>query len=372
MPKHGSILMTADTVGGVWTYALELTRTLAAHDTQVFLATMGGPLSRAQAHEAGAISNLEVFESQYKLEWMSEPWEDTRAAGEWLLELESYLHPDIIHLNGYCHGALAWEAPVLIAGHSCVWSWWEAVKGEPAPPQWNRYRSRVRTGLQGGDLVVAPTRAMLSALERWYGPLPAARVIPNGRSRQGLSPGIKEDFVLSAGRVWDEAKNVAVLTGVAVYLPWPVMIAGDRRHPDGRTAPLRGAHSLGHLSAEELAPWFSRAAIYALPARYEPFGLSVLEAALAGCALVLGDIASLRENWEDAALFVPPDDPEALRTALLALINQPERRGELARRAREVALAFTPQAMADGYLAAYAELLSLDQKSRPELTLCGS
>ncbi len=33
-----------------------------------------------------------------------------------------------------------------------------------------------------------------------------------------------------------------------------------------------------------------------LPARYEPFGLSVLEAALSGCALVLGDIPSLRES----------------------------------------------------------------------------
>jgi glycogen synthase len=42
------ILLTTDTIGGVWTYALELTRTLGEHDVQVALATMGAPLSREQ------------------------------------------------------------------------------------------------------------------------------------------------------------------------------------------------------------------------------------------------------------------------------------------------------------------------------------
>lgn len=43
--------------------------------------------------------------------------------------------------------------------------------------------------------------------------------------------------------------------------------------------------------------------IYVHPALCEPFGLAVVEAAQAGCALVLSEIAPLRENWEGAALF---------------------------------------------------------------------
>ena len=39
---------------------------------------------------------------------------------------------------------------------------------------------------------------------------------------------------------------------------------------------------------------------------YEPFGLAVLEAAQAGCALVLSDIPTFRELWDGAAMFVPP------------------------------------------------------------------
>ena len=75
---------------------------------------------------------------------------------------------------------------------------------------------------------------------------------------------------------------------------------------------------LGRLDERRWPSGWPRAAIYALPARYEPFGLSALEAALSGCALVLGDIPSLREVWGDAAVFVPPDDAGGLRDALYA------------------------------------------------------
>src|SRR5205085_1278254 len=115
---------------------------------------------------------------------------------------------------------------------------------------------------------------------------------------------------------------------------------------------------LGRLSAQALAGWFGRASIYALPARYEPFGLSALEAGLSGCALVLGDIASLREIWEGAAAFVPPDEPEALRAAINELIGDTPRRTRLAEKAHLRALEFTPQRMVEAYLDAYYRVTS--------------
>lgn len=368
IPKR--ILMSADTVGGVWTFALELTRGLAAQEVEVVLATMGAPLTREQAQEASAIPSLEVLESRFKLEWMDEPWRDVAAAGQWLLEVERELQPDLIHLNGYSHGALAWQAPVIVAGHSCVLSWWQAVKGEAAPPHWKHYRESVAAGLRAADLVVAPTRAMLASLEQFYGPLGATRVIPNGRDRSMFQPGVKEDLVLSAGRLWDEAKNVAALAAIAPVLPWPVFVAGDGMPPHGEPAQLPHLHRLGRLSTPELAHWFGRASIYALPARYEPFGFSALEGALACCALVLGDIPSLRELWNDAAVFVPPGDTAALQGALLELMSNREFREKLAARAHRVALELTPQKMTLGYLAAYSEVLQKAQEK--ELPVCAS
>ncbi len=134
-------------------------------------------------------------------------------------------------------------------------------------------------------------------------------------------------------------------------------MAGDNQHPDGGEARPHNTRLLGRLSHRALAAWYGRASIYALPARYEPFGLSVLEAALAGCALVLGDIPSLREIWRNRAVFVPPDDPEALEHAILRLIEDPDRRNALAAGARTRALERTPDRMVESYLQSYGEIL---------------
>jgi glycosyltransferase involved in cell wall biosynthesis len=101
----------------------------------------------------------------------------------------------------------------------------------------------------------------------------------------------------------------------------------------------------------------ARASIFVSPARYEPFGLAVLEAALAGDALVLGDIDSLREIWEDAAIFVEPEDRRQLVWTLNRLIADDRRREVMALRARARALQFDPRRMAAQYLHAYEELI---------------
>jgi glycogen synthase len=356
MPTLQRVLMTADAMGGVWAYALELCRALGHEGIQVDLATLGAPVSAAQWREARQLPNLTLHESHYRLEWMDEPWADVRASGQWLLELEAALAPDIVHLNGFSHGSLPWRTPALVVAHSCALSWWEAVKGEQAPARYAHYGREVSRGLRAAACVVAPSAAMLAATERLHGPLRFTRVIPNARRAEAYPPGPKEEFVLAAGRLWDEAKNLAALDAVAPGLPFPVRVAGEVQHPEGGRARAPHVQSLGTLAPGELAGWMARAAIYALPARYEPFGLSILEAALAGCALVLGDIPSLREVWGEAARFVHPDDEEGLSRALRELMADPTERERLAREARARALTFTPRRMVEAYLELYAAL----------------
>lgn len=357
------VLMTADTIGGVWTYTMELARGLAPHGVGIALATMGAPISALQRGEAEAIGNVELFESSFQLEWMPGAWKDVDRAGEWLLSLERKTHAEIVHLNGYAHAALEWKAPVLVVAHSCVLSWWEAVKGEPAPPEWDEYRRRVRRGLWATDLVVAPTRAMLLALERHYGPCRRSRVIANGRHPGEFAPAQKEPFILAAGRLGDEAKNIAMLGRAAESLPWNVLVAGQACDASGHRSLPPNVRHLGFLSQQVLAKWLSRAAIYCLPARYEPFGLSILEAALAGCALVLGDIESLRELWDEAALFVSPSDAAALHVTLRRLIEDPARRKAFSAKARRRALRFAAEDCAAAYHDAYGEMLERGRMS---------
>jgi glycogen synthase len=351
------VLMTADMIGGVWTYALELAQALQEYDVQVVLATMGRRLSAEQRRSAAAIPSLAVYESTYKLEWMHDPWASVEQAGRWLETLQGIVQPDVVHLNNYAHAALDWHCPVLVAAHSCVLSWWATVKGGDAPAEWDTYREVVHRGLSVADLVVAPTRAMLDALMRHHHVRPTARVIPNGR-RLAIGPVEKEPLIFSAGRLWDEAKNIAALQEVAPRLRWPVYVAGELSSPDGESSGLSQIRSLGPLSPVQTAAWMARSRIYCLPARYEPFGLSVLEAGLAGCALVLGDIPSLREVWGDAAVYVDPSDTGALESALGRLIAEPSLREQLAGAARTRAHLYTPSRMAHAYVAAYRELIA--------------
>jgi glycogen synthase len=369
-----SILMTADTVGGVWTYALELARALGKYDIDVAIATMGPEPSRSQREEAAAIRNVDLFKSNYKLEWMQNAWTNVRAAGEWLLSLEKRLRPDVVHLNGYAHAALPWKSPKLVVGHSCLYSWWRAVRRGDLPPEWKQYKTVVQRGLRGADLVVAPTQAMLDALDDNYpGSIKSeALVIPNGVDVDAFSPTLKQKFVFTAGRLWDEAKNMQALTGIAWQLSWPLCLAGEKRNADtGVAVELKeNCYALGNLPGETLRSWYARASIYALPARYEPFGLTVLEAALSGCALVLGDIESLRENWDEVALFVNPEDRLAWRDVLVKLIQNETYRQRMGRLAREQALQFSSARMAERYCDAYSNLLT--HRDTEALAACAS
>src|SRR4051794_21856830 len=108
------VLMTTDTVGGVWTYALDLAGALASYDVTVHLATMGPPMSatqRAMFEDSGVAS---VHESTWALEWMPDPWPDVDRAGQWLLAVTDDVRADVVHLNGYVHAALPWPVPTVV------------------------------------------------------------------------------------------------------------------------------------------------------------------------------------------------------------------------------------------------------------------
>ena len=364
------VLLTVDTVGGVWTFGALLARELTGRGINVVLATLGGQPTPAQQAQVAALPGLILFTSDFKLEWMDDPWSEVERSARWVLEIERAMKPDIIHLNTFAHGHLSWHAPTLLTAHSCSLSWWQAVHGEAAPPGWDRYRDCVTAGLRAAALVTAPTRALLTEVQVHYGPLPRVKVVANGGETTRFHPAAKESFLLSAGRLWDEAKNIAAVAAVAADLPWPVYAAGECRSPDGGAFDAGSLRFLGQLAPAEIADWMSRASLFVSPARYEPFGLSILEAALSGCALVLGDIPSLREIWTEGAVFVPPNDRRALRGTLLSLIEDPDRRSSLAAAARRRALKFTAARLTDEYLQLYRHLVT-DGKLAIARASCG-
>jgi glycosyltransferase involved in cell wall biosynthesis len=333
--------MTADAVGGVWRYSLDLIQGLVANGAEVLLATMGPRPSEDQRQQIAAIPNVTLAESEFALEWMPEPWADVDASAAWLLRLADDFRTDVIHLNGYSHAALPWRRPVAVVAHSCVFSWWRAVHGCAPGSDWEEYRSRVLAGLQAATTVIAPSAAMAHAVATEYGLAPEGIRVIHNFSADGTPLTVdKEPFFLAAGRVWDKAKNMAMLDSLSPRLRWDLRICG----PDSKE---------GILPYSELLKRMSQASIFVHPSLYEPFGLSVLEAARRNCCLVLSDIPTLRELWQDAAVFVHPKNPDSWVTELNRLTDDPGKRQELAHRAQVHAARYNAKVAIEQYEQAY-------------------
>jgi len=353
------VLLTTDNIGGTWTFAIELARALSEQNVSIALATMGWPLNPDQRKQIAQIDNVELYESHYKPEWMDKAWTDVEQAGPWLIEVEKNAQPDVIHLTSYALADRSWNAPVLITGMGCLFSRWHATQHGPIPEYYSIYREKVRRGLSAASQVVTSTHAALAALNYYYGPLNKGTVIPHGRDPAFFKPQTKEPFVFASGRLCDPTKNLGILKSVAPKISWPICIAGDHQQPSDKTVDDRNIqiHMLGLLNVSQFAQHLARASIFVLPAKYDPFGFTPLEAALAGCAMVLSDIPTLRETWDKSALFVEPHDSDAVASAINTLIDDPEILQHYADRASLTAMEFSSQSMARAYMDVYQEIL---------------
>ena len=79
----------------------------------------------------------------------------------------------------------------------------------------------------------------------------------------------------------------------------------------------------------DVAAWLRRATVLVHPARWEGFGLGVLEAMLAGLPVVAADVSSLPELVVDGetGILVRPDDPPALGLGIARALDDPARLG---------------------------------------------
>src|SRR3954470_11529141 len=356
------ILMTSDAVGGVWTYSTGLASALAAAGMEVHLVTLGpSPQGEKRAMLRGG--RIRLIESNLALEWQDPCAEDLPNARRFLEDLEDEIQPDVVHLNGFREATFDWLAPVLVVAHSCVNSWALACDDTEwlAEPKWQNYTRAVAAGLNKAQAWVTPSRAFHDVICTLYRPVSPGAVIWNGIPPAVSPPSSKRRFILAAGRMWDAAKNVSALASASKGLDWPVFVAGPRS--DSRSNGAGGGTFMGELAHSALRARMQRAAIFVSPARYEPFGLSVLEAASAGCALVLSDIPTFRELWSGAALFVDPNSERALRETLAGLCVDDRERTRLQVAARQRSERYSLARSADAYHALYERLLA--SRSRP-------
>ena len=364
------VLVTADTMSGSWTYTRELVTGLVTRGARVTLVSFGEIPMPEQTVWMDLLHGLEYRPTAFRLEWMDDAPHDLPESSEFLTDLVREVRPDLLHLHQFCHGDLPVDVPRVVMAHGDLISWAEAVQGcTPRPTRWmKRYRDTILRGIAAADAVVAPSACMLDTVISTYGRPRRAAIIYPGRNPIFFNPYIsKEDTVLSVGRLLDAGKQVLLLTqhaqplsvcivGADQTVPLPrVPIRADVKvSTDQSCVAVRGAQTEAQLRA-----LYSRAAVYAATARYDPLGMAALDAAFSRCAIVANDIPSFREVWADAALYFRTNDAGSLATILRQLDADRALRQAYADRAYNRARErFTAKRMIDDYLELYRSLVS--------------
>ena len=356
--KHDlHVLMTTDAIGGVWQYSVDLAKELRARGAAITLAVVGPP---PKPDQKAVAADLDILVTGLPLDWTADTREQVLDAGRALGQLAERLRPDIIHLNSPALAAGAiFPAPVVGVCHSCVATWWEAVRSDPLPESFIWRSDLTGQGYEVADLLLAPSASFAEATAQFYDLATPPLVIHNGRRAPEINP-IESPLSagFTAGRLWDEGKNLATVDRAAARTLTPISAAGPLSGPNGERAEYRHLRLIGSMNEREIEQQLSRKPIFISTARYEPFGLAVLEAAQFGCALVLSDIPTFRELWNGCAIFIHSDDDTSAAKAIDILIQNPDLRSHLGHKAMARAALYSVEAMCDGVMAAYRSVLS--------------
>lgn len=357
------VLITTDAVGGVWTFTQQLAQTLLAQNHSVAIVSVGPSPSESQQdwcrRQASTFESRFLFEAASgPLEWMENNQRAYLDAESLLLHVADTFLPDVFLSSQFCFGRLPIHVPRIVVAHSDVLSWAQACRGGPLPrSEWlQSYVELVSAGIECADALVTPTLWMHSALSANFTLPQHTVVISNGRNiPMPTARPRRQHQAVSAGRFWDEAKNLQLLGELPPGTP--IVVAGAIAETgDGSSA---GHLTLcGKLPEEELLELFHSSTIYVCTSTYEPFGLAPVEAALCGCAVVANDIPSLREVWGDSAIFFRGADQLA---AILDDLRKPEALQQAQQRAYARARLYTAERMAERYVNLFERLIRAQQ-----------
>jgi len=348
--------MTIDAVGGLRRYALDLARALKEANVETVFAGLGPRLSAQQMREATAIGPCIWLDAP--LDWMTEREDRLDVIPDLLRELADEHMVDLLHLNLPSQAAdLVSDVPIVAVSHSCVVTWFAAVRGTRPSADWSWQAERNRRGFDCADIVIAPSRSHGEALTRCYGAIQNLEIVHNC-TWLAAAPTVREDFVLAAGRWWDEGKNGALLDRVASITKRRIVMAGPAEGPAGQHLRICHAEHLGERSYPETVALMARAGIVVSPSLYEPFGLVALEAARTGAALVLSDIPIYRELWNGAALFADPQDPASFADVIDRLSADEDMRADLGLLAQRRSREFSPATQCEAILRVYAQAMT--------------
>jgi glycosyltransferase involved in cell wall biosynthesis len=344
-----------DRYHGIGRHTLELLRVIrdiAPPDLEFVLLAGHAPDERLSVRRDLALREgmtIEPFDA---------PIASVRQQWEWR-RLVARLEPDVAFAPYHLGAPLAIRPPTVIEIHDCIFE----EDGSFAPGLRGRaYPLVTKLILARAASVVTVSDATRAAVEQYYRVrIPRDHVVRNGvdarfEARAEAAPddlarlGISDRFILHVGvrrPHKDQATLVLAFAAIAHDDPTVALVLvgpQDERFPDplpdliARHGLTGRVIELPRVDEGTLRTLLQSATVFAFPSLVEGFGMPVLEAMMAGTAVVASDIPAVREAAGDAAYLVPPRDVAAWATALRRLMRHDRERLQLVARGRARAL----------------------------------
>lgn len=304
-----------------------------------------------------------------------------------LVEIFRKHRVDVVHSHEFTmavYGALA--ARVLRIPHVV------SLHGSQTMCRRLRRRIAIRWAIRNSRATVAVSQSTRDALSRALAiDASGLTVIPNGvpvrtgdpvrvRAELGIAP---EDLVVLAVGNLDERKGHMLLLRALQQLddeglgvPWRLVIAGGRggpqQEPLERFAAEHGLAGRVHILTrrDDIPDLQAAAQVFAMPSLWEGLPMAMLEAMIAGNAVVASRTGGIPEAIVDGeqGLLVAPGDVPALKQALRTVLVDREYRERLARAAKARGLTeFTLPVMGDAYERLYRSAVDVGQHQRPRV-----
>jgi glycosyltransferase involved in cell wall biosynthesis len=242
---------------------------------------------------------------------------------------------------------------------------------------WARHAAR-SCALRMADVLLPNARAEADDLVRECGvPGDRVHVVPNAVDVSGADAtadrfiaeyGLK-DFVLCVGRVEPRKNQLRLIK--AMRSSDRTLVIVDPVHPDHgkylgrcRRAMTGNMHYRQRLDDDMLRSAYAAAKVHVLPSFYETTGLATLEAALAGCNVVVNEQPHTREYFGDFAWYCTPSSVGSIAHAIDAAFAAPFQEGLRSR----IIQHYTWERTAEATYEAYARVLGRAPVSRTPAT----
>lgn len=358
MASKFKLLMATDVKSEVWNYSLTLSRELLKHiNAEILMISFGGMPTDSQKKELEDL-NIEFQFTDFSTDIEFNP-DISKIKTTFESSIKSF-NPHVIHLN-HLYFDLIFNKPCVLACHKIFND--SINRYNHLDKDSLNFKQIMNKSLNNADIIVAPSRFFAENIIKTYNFTKGIKIIYNGVDYKPYSDMPESSTLVACGNLSDNNKSMNLLLSIAYKLPDNIKIKIIGNLQSDRKLP-KNVEFLKNLSNLELQEVYKNSSIYIALSNFEANGLSSIQAAYSGCAILANDIPVCKELWGDCAYVFERDNAISLMRCINNLVENKNLLEITARNCQAKALSvFNSKRMAYEYINLYKNVLKKHQTS---------